>query len=203
VAIAAKVNLEIPQGRTFSKVLRWGQPRLAYAKIQSATQDAPCVLTTESPHGMPDGWTFTISNARGMSELNSDSSPDGKPRIYVCTLRDASTIEINDLNAAAFPAYQGGGIITYNVPVDLTGFTGAAQVRASIDSDQVLLSLTTENGGIILDNTAKTITLQATAVQTAGIDWLDGVWDLELTSPGGVVSPVAAGVVKVIREVTR
>jgi hypothetical protein len=201
---AARVDLHIPQGRTFSKVLRWGQPRLAYRQIQAATQAAPCVLTTSSPHGIPDGWLFSISNARGMLELNSPLDADGAPqRSAQATVIDPTTIEVNDLNAAGFKPYAGGGIITYNMPVDLTGFSAAAQVRETIDSEIVLLSLTTDNGGIVLDPVAATITLQATALQTAAIDWIEGVWDLELTSGGGVVSPVAAGRVKVIPEVTR
>jgi len=204
VALAAKVNLEIPQGRTFSKVLRWGQPRLAYRQIASASQAAPCIIETATSHSIPDGWMFSVSNARGMADLNSANDDDGNLlRTYQATVIDPTTIEINALNTAGFKPYQGAGIITYNMPVDLAGYAAAAQIRSRIDSAEVLLSLTTENGGIVLDNTAKTITLQAGAVQTAAIDWLTGVWDLELTSGGGLVYPVAAGSVKVFREVTR
>lgn len=199
---AEKITLEIPQGRTFSKVLRWGQPRLAYRKILSATADAPCVLVTTDPHDIPDGWTFFVSNAKGMLELNSDRGEDEEPRAYEATVLDSTTIELNDFNAAGLKPYTGGGIITYNIPVDLAGMTAAMQVRPRIDSDDVLLSLTTANGGIILNNVAKTITLQAAAAATALFDWLDGVWDLEVTL-GGVVTPVAWGDVCVRREVTR
>lgn len=203
MAKAAKINLEIPQGRTFSKVLRWGQPRLAYRQIATASQAAPCILGTSAPHGLPDGWLFQVSNAKGMTELNSQQTPDEAPRLYQATVIDPATIEINDLNAAGFKPYQGGGIITYNMPVDLDGFTAAMQVRARIDSAETLLSFTTANGRIVLDNTGKTITLQLSAVDSAALAWTEGVWDLELISSGGIVSPVAYGSVKVIKEVTR
>ncbi|MES2488571.1 MAG: hypothetical protein V4607_02180 [Pseudomonadota bacterium] len=204
MAKAAKVNLDIPQGRTFSHVLQWCQERFAYRQIASASQAAPCILVTTEPHELPDNWPFSVSNAKGMAELNSPADAECNPeRNYDAVVIDETTIEINSLNAAGFKPYSSGGIITYNLPQDLAGFTAAAQVRAKIDSEIVLLSMTTENAGIILDNTAKTITLQASAVATASIDWMEGVWDLELTSPSGRVYPVAAGSVKVIREVTR
>lgn len=193
---AAKINLEIPQGRTFSQVLRWGQSRLAYRQIQAATKAAPCVLTANS-HGVPDGWSFRISDCRGMAELNAD-------RYYRATVLDDDHIELNDVNAVSFATYTGSGIITYNMPVDLAAISGAAmQVRKSISSPDVLLSLTTDNGGIVIDEVANTITIQASAVQTAEISWSEGVYDIETTSPGGIVLPLAYGAVKVVREVTR
>lgn len=201
---AAKVHLDIPQGRTFSKVLRWGQPRLAYREIAAASAAAPCILTTAVSHDIPDGWPFTVSNARGMTELNSIQFEGDSLKLYDATVIDSTTIEINALNAAGFQAYTGGGIITYNVPVDLAAVvSAAAQFRPRIDSDEILLSLTTANGGIVLDPVAQTITLQATAVQTAAIDWVDAAWDLEASFAGGVVLPVAYGCAVVTREVTR
>lgn len=193
---AAKINLEIPQGRTFSQVLRWGQSRLAYRQIQGATKAAPCVIHAPG-HGLPDGWPFRISDCRGMEELNAD-------RHYRATVIDEDHIELNDVNAVSFGAYGGGGILTYNMPVDLAAIQSAAmQVRKQINSSEVLLSLTTGNGGIVLDNVEKTVTLQAGAVQTAALSWLEGVYDVETTSAGGIVLPLAYGAVKVLREVTR
>lgn len=201
---AAKVHLKIPQGRTFSKVLRWGQPRLAYRQIASASQAAPCILVTSVPHGIPDGWPFQVSNAKGMAELNSVQFEGDTLKLYDATVIDTTTIEINALNAAGFQPYTSGGIITYNVPVDLAAVvSAAAQFRPRIDSDEILLSLTTASGGIILDPSAQTITLQATAVQTAAFDWLDAVWDLEASFAGGIVRGVAYGDAVVCREVTR
>ena len=201
---AAKIKLDIPQGRTFSKVLRWGQPRLVYRQIASATKAAPCILVTDAPHGLPDGWSFQVSNARGMTELNSVQIEDEAPQLYEATVIDSTTIEINALNAAGFQTYTGGGIITYNMPVDLAAVTSAAaQFRPRIDSDEVLLALTTTNGGIVLAPDEQTITLQASAVNTAGFDWRDAVWDLEASFAGGIVLPVAWGEAIVTREITR
>lgn len=209
MAKPAKVNLIIPRGRTFSKELRWGQPRLAYRAIQSVSQAAPCTLETQIAHDMPDGWPFAIANAKGMVDINSPNEKDertGKIRYtqnHVATRLSNTGIEINDLISSGFKPYTGGGILIYKMPVDLAGSTAAAQVRACIESSEILLSLTTENGGIVLNNVTKTITLQRPAAITADLEWADGVWDLEVTSAGGIVTPVAYGSVTVVPEVTR
>ena len=89
------------------------------------------------------------------------------------------------------------------VPTDLTGCTARMQVRRTVDAPEILLSLTTENGGIVLGGTAGTITLGLTAVQTAAIAWLTGVYDLEIAFSTGLVRRLLAGNVTVSREVTR
>lgn len=89
------------------------------------------------------------------------------------------------------------------VPTDLTGCTARMQVRSSIDDPVVLLSLTTENGGIALGGTAGTITLGLTAVQTTAINWMTGVYDLEIIFSTGLVRRLLAGNVTVSKEVTR
>ena len=195
MAKAAKINLEICQGRTFSKTLRWGQPRRSYRQITGATQAAPCVLTVPQ-HDVPEGWAFRVSDVRGMEELNQD-------RYYTATVIDADTIELNDVNAASFRPYGGGGIVTYNTPVNLTGYTGRMQARPSVDSSEVLLDLDTSNSGIVIDETASAITIQIPALDTAAIDWLEAVYDIEMVSPGGKVELLAFGAVKVVQEVTR
>ncbi len=195
VAKAAKINLEICQGRTFSKTLRYGQPRRIYKQLTGASKTAPCVLTVPD-HGMPDGWAFTVSNVKGMTELNSD-------RVYQATVLDSDLIELNDVNAVDFKPYTGSGIITYQQPVDLAGYTARMQIRPEVSSQEVLLELTTANGRIVLDNVAKAITMQVTAMDTAGIDWDEGVYDLELESAGGKVELLSFGNVTIVYEVTR
>jgi len=91
------------------------------------------------------------------------------------------------------------------VPADFTGSTARMQVRADIDSPVVLLELTTENGGIVLGAEPGTIDLYIGALQTAGIAWESGVFDLEIQYAGGPddVVRMIAGTVAVSREVTR
>lgn len=191
---AAKLNLTICQGSTFRLPLRWGQARKAYKPITGATRAAPCVLTVTA-HGVPDGWPIFVESVRGMEELNAEIP-------YVPTVIDANTIEL-PVNALDFTAYAGGGTIVYHLPVDLAGYTARAHIRETQDATATILTLTTENGGIVIDNAAKTVTLVLTATQTAALSFDSAVYDLELVSGGGEVYRIAYGDVKLSLETTR
>ena len=77
------------------------------------------------------------------------------------------------------------------------------QVRAEVESDDVLLSLTNANGGISLGGATGVIDLYVSDEDTGAIDWDGGVWDLEIVHPGGEVTRLAQGSVSVSPEVTR
>lgn len=87
-------------------------------------------------------------------------------------------------------------------PVDLTGYTARMQIRKKYGSTVVLLSLTTENGGVTLGGVAGTIILNISAADTSSIDWTAGVYDLELISAGGIVKRLLQGTIKISPEVT-
>ena len=89
------------------------------------------------------------------------------------------------------------------VPVNLTGCTARLQIRKKIEDIVVLLELTTENGGITLGGVTGVITLRVSAVATAAIQWVTGVYDLEIVFAGGVVRRLLSGAVSVSKEVTR
>lgn len=91
-------------------------------------------------------------------------------------------------------------------PLDLTGCKARMQVRAEVESTEVLLELTTENGGITLGGTAGTIDFYVGATATAAFTWTSGVFDLEIVHPGALpddVTRLAQGPVSVSPEVTR
>ena len=50
-----------------------------------------------------------------------------------------------------------------------------------------LLFLSTENGGIAIDNAAKTITLSIRAYDSAAATWSQGIHELEMVKPGATV----------------
>jgi hypothetical protein len=87
-------------------------------------------------------------------------------------------------------------------PMDLTGYTARMQIRPEIESSDVLIELTTQNGRITLGGTAGTIELNLTPQNTATID-RDGFYDLEIISSGGAVHRVLRGRFVVNLEVTR
>ena len=89
-----------------------------------------------------------------------------------------------------------------DVPVDLTTYTARMQVREKYTSTLVNVSLTTENGGIVLGGESGTIDVVIDADSTAELVAKDYVYDLELVS-SSVVTRLIEGKFIVTPEVTR
>lgn len=87
-------------------------------------------------------------------------------------------------------------------PVNITSYTARMQCRRSVEADDTLFSLT-DAAGLTLGGTAGTITVSLTAAETTAIEAASGVYDLELVSPGGVVTRLLEGAVTFSPEVTR
>ena len=96
-------------------------------------------------------------------------------------------------------------VLTYSINsvlVNLTGYTARMQVRERYSSSVKQLDLTTLNGGIVLGGALGTITINATATQTAAIIAKEYVYDLELVS-GSTVKRIIEGKFIVTPEVTK
>jgi hypothetical protein len=195
MAAPAKVNLIIYQGSTFTEVLRWESSIKSYKSITNITNAAPAIISVTG-HGVPDGWRVKIQNVLGMKEINSS---DTYIKAKVLT---SDTIELNDINAAGYSTYISGGILEYNTPISLVGITARMQIRDKLESTSVLLELTTENSGILVDDTNKTITINISAIITTELAWTTGVYSLEIIN-GTIVSTLITGNVTVKKEITR
>lgn len=98
-----------------------------------------------------------------------------------------------------------------SVAVDLTGYTAKMQVRATIKSSTALLTLTTENGGIVIeDQVEKTgmYSINISSILTANITnhiEVEGIYDLKLISalPDGDVRLQQFGIFTIKPVVTR
>jgi hypothetical protein len=77
------------------------------------------------------------------------------------------------------------------------------QIRQDIDSTATIAELTSANGGVLIDNTLKTITLIIPATTTANFSFTTAVYDLELVSSGAQVTPFCGGIITLVKEVTR
>lgn len=94
-----------------------------------------------------------------------------------------------------------------NVTVNLTGYTAKFQIRRHGDHSPATpgtpLYSTTETGGVALSNSDPNIVLSAAAATTES--WPPGeyVHELELTSPGGVVTKFLRGPFVVLAEIAR
>jgi len=90
-----------------------------------------------------------------------------------------------------------------NVLVNLTGYTARLSARVDVEDTEVILSLTTSNGGITLGGALGTISLDQTAIQTTALPFGQFVYDLELISSVGVVTRLLQGELSISPEVTR
>jgi hypothetical protein len=135
-----------------------------------------------------------------MTQINA-STPPKDSEYVVATVLTADTLELNTVNAAEYKAYTSGGYVQYNTPQDLTGYIARMSIKDKVGGTE-LMSLTTTNLRILIDNATKTIKLDIDAADTAAITWKKGVYDLEMESPAGVITALMFGTVTVTNEVT-
>lgn len=186
----AKVNLQIVQGGTFRQILRWESSTKNYASITGVPTLAPLSLTAVA-HGIPVGWRSKITNVGGMKELNSTEF------YQTITASTADTVNINAINAIGYQSYTTGGVLEYNMPVDLTGLSGIMQIREKVGSP-VILELTSANGGVVVSNTNKTVTIIITAVDTELLNFSFATYNFDLFN-STEVTPFTYGLVTLVK----
>lgn len=92
------------------------------------------------------------------------------------------------------------------VPVDFTGATARMMVRRTVDSDEVLVSITTTPdtpGSIVLHGTAGTATINLSNVATTGLPYGASRQDLFIDFPSGKSRKLLTGRFLVGLSVTR
>lgn len=190
----AKLNFKIYQGSTFNEVLRWESSTKVYKTITAVAKSAPLIITAPA-HGIPVGWRAKVVGVGGMKELNTDE--------YVIVSEATSdSVTINAINSLGYTTYTSGGVLEYNQPMSLSGITARMQIREKLNSTTTIDSLTTENGGIVVSDVNKTITINISATTTEAYNFKSGVYSLELIS-GATVIPFVHGSISLDKEVTR
>jgi hypothetical protein len=199
----ARINYKVYQGSTFEEVFRWESATKSYAAIGAIPNVAPCrVIVGMTDPTPPPQWRIRITGVAGMKEINLVNEEDYYLSTGI-TGTNNNEIIINSINAANFSTYTSGGIVSWNIPVPLSNYTGAMQIRENIDST-VLLELTTANGGIVINPTDYTITVKMTSAQTTAFTFSTAVYSLELTNTlSGKVTTFLIGNLSLVREVTR
>lgn len=195
MAAPVKLNLKIYQGSTFRETVRWESSTKVYVPITNISKTAPMVVTAPN-HGAPSGWRVKITGATGMKEANTSD-------YVVATECDTNTLTFNKINATAYNTYVGSGMLEYNQPYNLSGYSARMQIRSKLDDPTTILSLSNLDGSIQINNTTKTISLFISATQTAALNFNTAVYSLELESSGAEVYPLLVGTVTLVKEVTR
>lgn len=89
-----------------------------------------------------------------------------------------------------------------DTPINLNGYSAYMQLRENFDSATADLTLSTANGGIVIDGALGKLTITATATQTAALTSDYYLYDLEIVSDS-VVTRLLQGQLTVNSEVTR
>lgn len=91
-----------------------------------------------------------------------------------------------------------------NAAIDLTGSTARMQIRQAITDTTPLIELTAANSRATITDAANgEITLLIADEDTAELDFVKGVYDLEVEYSDGTVDRVLRGKVRLSKEVTR
>jgi hypothetical protein len=89
-----------------------------------------------------------------------------------------------------------------DAPINLTGYSAYMQLRENYDSTTADLTLSTANGGIVIDGALGKLTIIATATQTGALTADYYLYDLELVN-GPSITRLLQGQITVNSEVTR
>ena len=89
------------------------------------------------------------------------------------------------------------------VPLALTGYSIAMQVRPYPGSTRLFLEASTANGLITFGNQVGRFKLLLPKALTRAQTWAKGKYDVVLTSPSGFVTRILQGTVTVSKRVTR
>lgn len=187
MASPVKINFQIYQGGTFKQILRWESGTKAYVPITGITKSAPVSITAPL-HDIPPGWRVKVLNAGGMKEINSADT------YYQATVVTENLIELNSIVSLNYTPYTSGGVLEYNLPVSLAGYTAKLTLADSVNSSSPLYETTNVGGGIVIDPVSHTITINIPATVTRDFTFSKAVYELNLQL-GTDIIPFATGLI--------
>lgn len=199
-----QTDLEIQQGKTFIRVVRWESLPFIFAPITGISRAAPAVVQSAG-HGAPNGWRVAIVSVVGMEQINASNPP--KDRQFVkARVTLPNELTLSSVNSSDYDPYESGGYIQYYTPVDLAGYTGRMKIRNKVGGTLLASTEVADSPldviTVDVDNAEKTITIRIEAADTALFTWKRGVYDFEMISGTGDVTALLSGNITVTPEVT-
>jgi len=194
----AKLDFTVVQGKTYERVLQWAAKPVIFKEI-AGIAPIPSARLTVIAHGLVNGWMCAVVSAPWLKTLNAKNEPPESEEYFPITVIDDDTIEFNGVNSAGWSFKAGGWIRAYTA-VDLSPYQGRMHILDRIGGT-VIVELTTENGGIVLDNVSKNITLVFKEEDTIKMPLKKYVYDLELYQTGEV-KELSYGIITSEREAT-
>ena len=193
-----RFELEMEQGATFNYTFHWYAGGKFMAPIEDIIIGYPTRIKVTA-HGLPtiSDTPVILSGIDGCDILNSEDLGIDEAIYVDADHFDMPQSTVND------PWITGTGEITYHKPSDITGFTARMQIREKWHSPDVIVELTTENGGIVLTVEDASIELTLLPTATALYTFRQAVYDIEMISPGGAVTRIIEGTITLSKEVTK
>lgn len=140
------MTTEIHKGETYRWTIRPETASLVYVPISTISLTAPVQIGTTGAHGMPDGWRFAVTGAKGLTQLNAAVDQEtflpADSDYFQGVVVDPNTIKIDHVNATQFPAYTSGGVLQYFLPMNLNACSIRAQIRTKTRAATLMLDLT-------------------------------------------------------------
>lgn len=185
------LSLCITKGETVAIPLRIETETLTYKTITGVSQSGPVAITAAA-HGLTDGWPAALMNIVGPVELNAEENPPEEAAYRPVTVVDANTVQFNGINSAGYRTYVSGGQLVYHAPLDLTAYSIARMsVKDRVGGTEILL-FSTDDATLEIDSATQTLWVRLSDEASAAITASDGVFDIELETPGGEVRKICS-----------
>lgn len=185
----ASDTINILRGVTWQRVARWLSGDRVHKPVTNIVLGTPTLLTVPA-HGITGAETMPvwITDVVGPRQLNNSADGCGTP--VWATVVDTNTVSI-DVDSGSLQRYVSGGVLTYNLPVDLTLYHATETIQSTPDATTPIIALT-DTSGIALGADG-TITRTLTAAQTTALALATAWHKLELTAPDGTVTRLLEG----------
>lgn len=188
----ADKEILIERGKTFVLDVYWEIKPLVYKAISAIDLELGAPRLTVAGHGLVNGWSAAVTRVVGTKQINAENSPPSTSDYHPVTVIDANTIEFNEIDATGFAPYVSGGFVQYYTPQDLTGYVGRFVIKDRIGGVVLLSSRAGDSplntATVSVDQAAKKIIITIDADDTEGLPFRNGVAELEMESPAGVVT---------------
>lgn len=196
-------ELSMDQGAYFATVVNWYGGGVFLGPIEEIETGYPTMVRV-SGHQLPSSspTPVIITGVQGAAILNSKES--AIPMVKRVD-DDYFTVPISTVPCEYIP---GTGEITFNLPTDLTDYTGRCQMRTKWHAGEFITDWSTEPGDgaaglMTLDANDGSVQIESLSAVTASLDFVKGFADMEVISPEGIVTRVARLIINFNREMTK
>lgn len=192
-------DIEVVQGKTFRKIIRWEVEPMQFKQITAFPSIAPATLTVPS-HGLVTGARVAFSALNGFKGLNTRLDKSQQPLDWwQVVVSDSDTIQIPNLNPLIYGQWAGTGYVQFNSLKDLASATALFSIKDKVGGTVIWSA--TETTGVSINNVDKTLAITIPDSVTEAITYKKGVYELEVKDGQNVKYQLARGNVVFVKEV--